>query len=258
MNHNEAHGKKIVVVTAHPDDEMGFGSVLSYYARRGAEVRIVCLTLGQKGFRDHIDVDDGEELARLREKELRASSSALGIEPPMALEFVDKELLGPAQERARERVREILDQLVPDVVITFGPDGITGHQDHRAVGCFVTETLQAREHPPRLFHWALTLEHVAEVERHTGRRLLGVARAHLDTCVRVSDEDVERGVRAIGAYRSQFAPDALKDLQEGFRGRLGEVYFRRVLPGTRSGEELAVSLFGPDRGHTGNDRARRA
>lgn len=258
MNRKRSAGKKIIVVTAHPDDEMPFGSVLSHYASVGAEVQLVCLTLGQKGFRAHTGIQNGDELARIREEELRRSSRILGLEPPIVLEFVDQELLGPAQERVRARLKEVLDLLRPDVVVTFGPDGITGHVDHRAVSCFVTEILQAgEEHGTRLFYFGLTLDHVAAVEQRTGRVLLGVADRYLNTRITVPDEDVERGIEAIGAYRSQFAPDALKRLQAGFRATTRVVHFRQVIPEPSEGRAVAESFFDDGPAH-GNDRGIRA
>jgi LmbE family N-acetylglucosaminyl deacetylase len=223
-------GKKLLVVNAHPDDEMGYASVLAHYAARGARVRIVSATLGQKGFRDHTGIDDGEELARVRREELETASRVLGLDPPIALEFVDKELLGAVQDRVRQRIAEVLDELRPDAVITFGPDGVTGHVDHRAVSSFVTEIVQARERGPRLYYFALPLAHVAAVAERTGRTFLGVADRHLTTRVVVSDEDVERGIEAIGTYRSQFAPAAMERVQSGFRATTKEVYFRQALP----------------------------
>lgn len=226
-----AEGKTIVAFNAHPDDEMGYASVLTHYARRGASVRLVTLTAGQKGFRAHVDVEDGEALARLRREEIRRVSDILGLEPPKVLEFVDQELLGAVQERVRERVAEVLDELRPDVVITFGPDGVTGHADHRAVSSFVTEILQARsDGTPRLFYYALSPSHVAAVAEHTGRVLLGVSERYLTTRIVVSEEEVETGIRAIGEYRSQFDPDAMRKIQAGFRNATKEVWFRQVFP----------------------------
>ena len=34
---------------------------------------------------------------------------------------------------------KILDEERPDVVVTFGPDGITGHPDHITIGAATTE-----------------------------------------------------------------------------------------------------------------------
>ena len=193
------HGRKILaVVTAHPDDEMGLGSVLAHYADRGVKVHLVCLTSGQKGFRPHTNIVDAKELARVRREELRKAARILGVEPPRVLGFVDQELLGPAQERIREELTRVLDELEPDVVLTFGPDGVTGHQDHRAVSCFVTEILQAREDgSTRLFYHELPLSHVAHVAGRTGRTLLGVASRYLTARIQVSEGELERGIRAL-------------------------------------------------------------
>jgi LmbE family N-acetylglucosaminyl deacetylase len=37
-----------------------------------------------------------------------------------------------------EQVTRLLDEVRPDTIITFGPDGMTGHADHRAVSRWVT------------------------------------------------------------------------------------------------------------------------
>lgn len=242
------HGRKtLAVITAHPDDEMGLGSVMAHYADRGVKVHLVCLTSGQKGFRSHTNIVGAEELGRVRREELRKATHILGVEPPTVLEFVDQELLGPAQELIREELTRILDELEPDVVLTFGPDGVTGHQDHRAVSCFVTEILQARENgSTRLFYHGLPLSHVAHVAEHTGRTLLGVAPRYLTARIEVSKGELERGILAIGEYRSQFAPGALQELQQAFRGTMSEVWFRRVLPPPRPGEGMASTLFEED------------
>ncbi len=242
------HGRKtIAVITAHPDDEMGLGSVLAHYVDRGVRVHLVCLTSGQKGFRSHTDITDSEELARVRRGELRRAAHILGVEPPTVLEFVDQELLGPAQDRIREELTRVLDDLEPDVVLTFGPDGVTGHPDHRAVSCLVTEILQAREDgSSKLYYHELPLGHVVHVAERTGRTLLGVAPRYLTTRIEVSPEEVERGIRAIGEYRSQFAPDALEELQKTFRGTTGEVWFRQVLPPPDPGMAVASTLFERD------------
>ena len=216
---------------AHPDDEMGFASVLAHYAALGVRVRLVALTSGQKGFRSHTDIEAVDELVRVRKEELREASRILGLEPPVFLDFVDQELLGDDQEEVRERLAEVLQEYDFHVVVTFGPDGVTGHRDHRAVSCFVTEILQARDDlRPRLYYHALSPESVEHFRRRTGRTLLGVSGDFLTTRIRVSESEVEKGVRAVGAYRSQFSPDFLDELREIFRKEGRKVHFRRVLP----------------------------
>ncbi len=51
----------------------------------------------------------------------------------------------------------MIDEIRPDTVLTFGPDGVTGHPDHRAVSAWATAAF-ARAAPSgsRLLHSAVT------------------------------------------------------------------------------------------------------
>ena len=62
---------------------------------------------------------------------------------------------GTSTKRALVRVAaELLDEFDPDVVITFAPDGFSGHPDHVAVGAAVTTACSQRRSSTsiRLFH----------------------------------------------------------------------------------------------------------
>src|SRR4029079_2318967 len=68
---------------------------------------------------------------------------------------------GPSGIEERQLVAvasQLLGEFDPDVVVTFGPDGFSGHPDHVAVGAAVTEAcFEARSEarsdgPVRLFH----------------------------------------------------------------------------------------------------------
>ncbi len=235
----------LVAVLAHPDDEMGFASVLAHYAEKGTRVFLISLTAGQKGVRPHNQIDGTEELVRVRREEFENVGRILGAEEARVLEFVDQELLGAAQGEVRRRLQEVLEELRPRAVITFGPDGITGHPDHRAVSCFVTEILQARDdRHARLFYHGLHPRDAARFAERTGRTLLAVAERYLTTRIRVSEENVARGLQALSEYRSQFSPQLMEQIQSVFRETTREVWFRRVLPLPESDQSLENSLFG--------------
>ena len=53
----------------------------------------------------------------------------------------------------------MLDEVVPDTVLTFGADGMTFHPDHIAVHRWVTEAWAQRGHPCRLLYATSTVEH---------------------------------------------------------------------------------------------------
>ncbi len=90
----------------------------------------------------------GEELGRQRVEEARCATQALGIAPPMLLGFPDGKLGDYVGDRAlsyrvTQRIAEELARLRPDAVVTWGPDGGTGHPDHRIVSNIVTQLQRA-------------------------------------------------------------------------------------------------------------------
>jgi len=69
----------------------------------------------------------------VREKELRCACQIYGIHPPCLLDYQDGQLAIVNQGQAVGRLVRIIRELRPQVLITFGPDGIYGHYDHIAV-----------------------------------------------------------------------------------------------------------------------------
>ncbi len=131
---------KFMVVTAHPDDEaLGFGGLLAKYAAEGVETYVVCATKGESGRHG----DDGphpgpDELGRIREAELRAAAAALGVRDVRFLGYIDGRLDEADPAEAIGRLVEHIRELRPQVVATFGPDGVYGHPDHIAISQLTT------------------------------------------------------------------------------------------------------------------------
>ena len=133
----------LVAVFAHPDDERIVGPLLARYAREGHEVFLVIATDGRKGVRDHAGIPAGDSLAHVRAEEARCAARQLGIHPPILLGFEDAGLASFASlEGLEAKVDSVLRALQPDAVISFGPEGGTGHPDHRLVGDVVTQVVQ--------------------------------------------------------------------------------------------------------------------
>jgi LmbE family N-acetylglucosaminyl deacetylase len=144
---------KLMAVLAHPDDEsLGVGGTLAKYASEGVEVFLVTATRGDGGrYRGH-SPDDHQHpgpvaLAKIRETELRAAASVLGVREVSLLDYRDQHL---DRANPREAVAGIVGHLRrvhPDVVLTFGPDGAYGHPDHIAVSQFTTAAIVAAADP---------------------------------------------------------------------------------------------------------------
>jgi LmbE family N-acetylglucosaminyl deacetylase len=117
-------------VWAHPDDEAYLSAGLMAHARRrGDRVVVVTATAGERGTPDP-DRDLPAQLARRRRGELRASLGTLGVGELHLLGYPDG---GCSAIDGTERIADLIDSVRPDTIVTFGPDGMTGHPDHRAV-----------------------------------------------------------------------------------------------------------------------------
>jgi LmbE family N-acetylglucosaminyl deacetylase len=144
---------RLMAVMAHPDDEsLGVGGTLAKYASEGVDVFLLTATRGDSGRYRGIPLGDPQHpgsstLAKIREAELRAAASVLGVREVSLLDYQDQYL---DRANAREVIGAIVNHLrrvQPDVVITFGPDGAYGHPDHIAISQFTTAAITATAFP---------------------------------------------------------------------------------------------------------------
>ena len=138
---------------AHPDDEsLGAGGVIAKYASEGVDVFLLTATRGDSGrYRGHRS-DEREHpgpsaLAQIREAELRAAASVLGVRDVSLLDYHDQHLDRANPRQAVAGIVEHLRRVRPDVVVTFGPDGAYGHPDHIAISQFTTAAIVAAAEP---------------------------------------------------------------------------------------------------------------
>lgn len=143
-------------VWAHPDDEAYCSSGLMAQVRdEGGRVVVVTATRGEHGTDDPAAWPP-ERLAALREHELRASLAAVGVTEHRWLDHRDGELDGVGVEAGAAALLPILEEIQPSVIVTFGPEGMTGHADHRAVSAWTTRAWQASGGRAALWYATLT------------------------------------------------------------------------------------------------------
>lgn len=122
------------MVVAHPDDDAyGVAGTVALHAGDPAfRFVLIHATDGEAGQIHPASGATRENLGAVRREEDRRGWRTLGREPDLHewLGFPDGGLAGVPYETLLGRVAEILGQERPDVVLTFGPDGITGHPDH--------------------------------------------------------------------------------------------------------------------------------
>jgi len=127
--------RRTLAVLAHPDDEAYRpGGTLALLARRGVRVHLLTATRGQAGSCGDPPLCTPAELPAVRERELRCACAVLGIEPPRLLDYQDGHLAEADPEVLIAQILEVVDEVRPQVLLTFGPDGLSGHSDHVAIG----------------------------------------------------------------------------------------------------------------------------
>jgi len=135
--------KRILVVTAHPDDEtFGMGGTIAKYIAEGNQVTVICATKGEVGEADAELLAQYPSMAALREAEMDCAMQVLGVTDVHFLGYRDSGMPGSKDnkhvqafiqaplEKTGEEVAYFLRKLKPEVVLTFDPMGGYGHPDH--------------------------------------------------------------------------------------------------------------------------------
>ncbi|MEV7092134.1 N-acetyl-1-D-myo-inositol-2-amino-2-deoxy-alpha-D-glucopyranoside deacetylase [Amycolatopsis sp. NPDC051045] len=146
--------RRLLLVHAHPDDEsITTGATIARYAAEGAEVTVVTCTLGEEGevMPDLCELEGlrahaADQLGGYRVTELMAACAALGVSRHHFLGGLGRwrdsgmagtpsashprAFTGGSADEQTAQLAEILDQVEPQVVVTYDAFGGYGHPDH--------------------------------------------------------------------------------------------------------------------------------
>ncbi|HYT80828.1 MAG TPA: PIG-L family deacetylase [Actinomycetota bacterium] len=133
--------RRLAAVFAHPDDDTyGLAGTLAM-GKGDVEYAVIVATSGEAGPISDPSLATRESLAEVRENEEREALLAAGAETSSVhfLRYPDGELKEIPREELVHRVADLLREARPQVVVTFGPEGITMHDDHITIGAAATE-----------------------------------------------------------------------------------------------------------------------
>jgi LmbE family N-acetylglucosaminyl deacetylase len=149
----------VLGVWAHPDDETYLSAGLMAAAvRRGDRVVCVTATRGEEGTWDE-ERWPTSTLGAVREAELMDSLDVLGVGEHHWLDYHDGTCGDVDPEEGAARVQAIMEEVGPLTVLTFGPDGMTGHLDHKSVSAWTTEAFsRVAPEGARLYYATVTPE----------------------------------------------------------------------------------------------------
>ena len=243
--------RSLLAIFAHPDDEsLASGGLLAACADAGVRVSLVCATRGEAGPAD----GTRDELATVRTRELHAAATVLGVTEVVLLGHRDGYLQsedGPALETD---INATLQRIRPDVVVTFGEDGLYWHPDHVAVHERTTAAVVALgAGAPALYYVTMPPGQMRAVldaataaaarqrpETPAPRGILGIADADaFGACATPPTLEVDirafatRKLAALRCHQTQMRGDALDLLPAGDAPQLlGVEHYRRAPVGT--------------------------
>ena len=198
--------KCILGLFAHPDDETSScAGTFTRYAHEGVEIYVATATRGELGGLGTGDLTiTRDELPQVRETELRSVLQLYGAHPPILFDYRDQELINADFETLVQTVLAVIEQTQPDVILTFGPSGISNHDDHKTIHRAALEAFHryrtTAQYEPRLYYVALP----EAMARQNGFTLDAT---EMDISVSIDITEVKSvKINALRRYRSQ--PDA--------------------------------------------------
>lgn len=194
--------RNVLAVFPHPDDEaVTCAGTLKRLSGSGATVTVLLLTAGERG---NPSGQLDETLKTIRKSEAQEVARILGAARVSFADFPDGRV-SDERDRVRAYLADILQQLQPELVITYDLAGLDGHPDHVACSELLTELRRSRFANLRLWYVALPapllfllslVGQVRQTEWLAARRARPTHRLFVGTRMLAK-------MRAIRAYRSQ-------------------------------------------------------
>jgi len=227
--------RTLLGVWTQPDDDIYLSSGLMVIAARAGErVVDVTATRGEGGSMDE-ERWPSATMADVRTKELLRSLEILGVDDHRFLDGpVDTDMQTALDESGAPQVRTIMQDVQPRTVLTFGPDGMTGHEGHKSVSRWTTEAFDAVAPPgARLLYATQTPEFAAEwlpklepFDMFLPGSPPITPRDELEIAFDLPPDALDLKVKAIEAHESQI--EGLLEVfgEDGFKRFMAEEYFR--------------------------------
>jgi LmbE family N-acetylglucosaminyl deacetylase len=227
----------ILGVWAHPDDETYLtAGLMADAVRRGDRVVCVTATRGEEGSWDE-DRWPTSEMGKVRDAELMESLRILGVTEHYWLDYRDAACAQVPQEEGVAKVVALFEEVQPDSVFSFGPDGMTDHPDHKATCAWTTEAFERAAKPgAKLYYATVTPEWAEEFVPRMNKFNVFMSpdtppvmsRDEIGLLFQLPDDLLDLKLKAIEAHVSQVEGMLNAFGQDFFREAHKEEFFRLV------------------------------
>jgi len=223
----------IMGIWAHPDDEtFSMAGIMAAAVKNGQKVICVTATKGEAGVQDETKWP-AEKLAEIRDNELKNALSILGVGEHTWLGYSDGCCKDTQAEEAIDKLVNLIREYEPDSIFTFGPDGMTGHDDHKAVSAWAKQAAQNSGLPVIVYNAILTqaqYKEMLEVDKHFNI-FFNIDRPDVcdgsdcEVCFCLDDELFNLKLKALAAMPSQ-TEGMVTMFGHGLRKAIGDEAFR--------------------------------
>jgi LmbE family N-acetylglucosaminyl deacetylase len=177
------------------------GALMAAAVRNGQKVVCVTATKGEAGSQDP-EKWPPHTIGDTRAKELLAALDILGISDHRWLGYHDGECerVDPAQAEAA--IAAIITEVNPDTILTFGPEGLTGHPDHQTVSSWVGQAAAQANSKASIYH--------AKVDQEIYEKYLKAADAKINIFYNIDRPPLCDGETCVICFTGSTAECALK------------------------------------------------
>lgn len=199
--------KTVVAIFAHPDDEAFGPSGTLTILSKTHDVFLLCATRGEAGGSD-------PRLAQIRSAELIKSARIIGIKKVYFLGFKDGSLSNSLYHKLAKKIEHYLKKLMPEIVMTSEPRGVSGHIDHITVSMATSFVCQKMPFVKTVLYYCLRYEDSLRKKKYFIYFPPGYRKEEIDKVVDIS-KVWETKLKAIMAHQSQ-----IKDAKRILKNRI--------------------------------------
>jgi LmbE family N-acetylglucosaminyl deacetylase len=181
----------ILGIWAHPDDEAwSSAGLMRMAALNGQKLGVITATKGDAGETADYRIWPKDNLAEIRTKEMADCLCEIGDVEHYWLDYDDGKLAEANEQIAVEQISELIKMFKPTTVVTFEPNGITGHNDHRTISKWTSLAVQQVDSSIQILHSYESNEKYNQAGKHLDREFNIFFNIEKPELINESDADV--------------------------------------------------------------------
>ncbi|MEJ0021583.1 MAG: PIG-L family deacetylase [Candidatus Doudnabacteria bacterium] len=213
-------------IVAHPDDESFlFAGTCLKLAAEGKNMAVICATKGEKGADRLKRKLSMAQMAKLRQLEGKKAAKIIKLSKLEFFNYPDGGLDRVDFLKLTARLAEKIEKYRPEIILTFGKEGISGHKDHIVIGkATITAVKRSKYKPQKILLASIPASAIKVFNKHLITRKVHLSHFSPQILKGVPDNnllkiDIRKYAKlkhmTLKAHESQFLPSfALAALQK--------------------------------------------